>query len=223
MNTLVVGPHPDDELLGCGGTLLRRVSERGNVGWLLLTSMAPEDGWMDHQIVERSRQIAEVREGIGIDVENLFSLGFPAAGLDSVPMKEMVSSISEVFKKFRPKEVLLPYAGDVHSDHRIAFQATAACAKWFRNDSVERVLAYETLSETDFAIDPTQRSFSPNVFINIDDFLEKKIDLLGIYSSEIAPFPFPRSREAVEALARFRGSQAGYRAAEGFMLLAERH
>lgn len=222
MKTLVVAPHPDDELLGCGGTLLRRVAEGGTVAWLLMTAITEEAGWTVERIQQRAVEIDGVRKGLQIAPHHLYALGLPTAELDRIPMGLLVKQISKVFNDFQPDEVLLPYPGDVHSDHRVTFEATATCTKWFRYPSVKRVLAYETLSETDFAIDPRDSQFKPNVFVDVGEQIERKIELMKIYESEMSDYPFPRSEKALEALARLRGSQAGYDAAEAFMLLRDR-
>jgi LmbE family N-acetylglucosaminyl deacetylase len=222
MKTLVVSPHPDDELLGCGGTLLRRVAEGGTVAWLLMTAITEEAGWTAERIQQRAAEIDRVREGLQVAPRHLYALCFPTAELDRIPMSVLVKRISEVFSDFQPDEVLLPYPGDVHSDHRITFEAASACTKWFRYPSVKRVLAYETPSETDFGIDPRDSGFKPNLFVNIGGQLERKIELMQIYASEMGDFPFPRSEKALRALAQLRGSQAGFEAGEAFMLLRER-
>lgn len=221
MKTLVIAPHPDDELLGCGGTLLRRGAEGGTVGWLLMTSITEQGGWSAERIDQRAGEIERVREGLGIATEHLYPLGFPAAELDQVPMSTLVARMSEVFKDFQPEEVLLPHPGDVHSDHRITFEVACACTKWFRYPSVKRVLTYETLSETDAGLDPSRR-FQPTVFVDISAYLERKMELMRVYVSEMGAFPFPRSAEALRALAQMRGAQAGFDGAEGFVLLRER-
>lgn len=222
MRTLVIAPHPDDELLGCGGTLLRRHAEGSKVGWLLMTAITEEFGWSRDQIERRATEIERVREGLGIAPEHLYALGFPTAELDQVSMSTLVGRISEVFKIFQPEEVFLPYPGDVHSDHRVTFEAASACTKWFRYPSVKRVLAYETPSETDFEIDPRYLGFRPNAFFDISNFLERKLELMQIYGSEMGDFPFPRSEEALRALAKVRGARAGFESAEGLMVLLER-
>lgn len=222
MKTLVVAPHPDDELLGCGGTLLRRVADGGTVAWLLMTAITEEAGWTVERIQQRTGEIDRVCEGLQVGPCHFYALGFPSAELDRIPMSVLVKRISEAFSDFQPDEVLLPYPGDVHSDHRVTFEAASACTKWFRYPSVKRVLAYETPSETDFGIDPRDSGFKPNVFVDIDVQLERKIELMKIYSSEMGEFPFPRSEGALRALAQLRGSQAGYEAAEAFSLLVQR-
>lgn len=223
MKTLVIAPHPDDELLGCGGALLRCVSEGGTIGWLLMTSITEEAGWPPEKVVERAKEIDRVRDGLGVQPNNFFSLGFATSKLDSIPMHKLVSSMAEVFKLFKPEEILVPYPGDVHSDHRITFEAASACTKWFRYPSVRRVLAYETPSETDFGLDPRVSGFKPNVFLDISKFIDRKLELLATYKSEMGEFPFPRSEKALKALAYMRGSQAGFEAAEAFVLLRENY
>jgi LmbE family N-acetylglucosaminyl deacetylase len=219
VKTLVIAPHPDDELLGCGGTLLRRKKEGGSIGWLVVTGISTETGWSGDDVRRREREITEVRERMGFDA--LFSLGLPPARLDTLPLGDVVTLIGAAFREYQPDEILLPHRGDVHSDHRVVFEAVSACTKWFRYPSVRRVLAYETLSETGFAL-ARDDAFVPNYFVDIGAQLEDKLALMSIYSSELGRFPFPRSIEALRALAAVRGAESGSAAAEAFELLRER-
>jgi len=221
-NILVISPHPDDELLGCGGTLLRQKSEGAIIGWVIMTKISEDYGWTNVSVLERVREIEHVRKGLGVQPEHLFQLGFPTTKLDTFPMGELIAKVSEVFQTFQPEEVFIPHQSDVHSDHRLTFEVVSACTKWFRYPSVKKVLAYETLSETEFRLDPS-KTFKPNVFVDISTHLEKKLDLLRIYASEIGEFPFPRSETAIRALAQFRGCSSGFNNAEGFELLLERN
>jgi len=216
---LVVAPHPDDETLGCGGTLLRRKAEGAELAWLIVTEMNEQDGWPAARIQHRDEEIARVAALIGFD--QTFNLHLPAAKLDKLPMGELVAAFSSVFKSFEPEEVLVPHRGDVHSDHRITFDAVAACAKWFRHPSVRRVLAYETVSETEFGLSG-ETTFQPNFFVDIGGYLERKLEIMAVYQSELGSFPFPRSMEAIRALATWRGATSGFLAAEAFQLLRER-
>lgn len=221
MNTLVIAPHPDDELLGCGGSLLRRSAEGNKIGWLILTAISVETGWSDERVTQRAMEIDQVRQGLGIDLSHVYELGFPVSKLDTVGLDILVKAISEVFKEFEPEEIFIPHSGDVHSDHRVAFEAASACTKWFRYPSVKRVLTYETLSETDAGLDE-RSNFKPTVFVDVEHYLDKKCELLGLYKTEVGDLPFPRSEGAVRALATVRGVQAGMQAAEAFCLLRER-
>lgn len=220
MKTLVIAPHPDDELLGCGGTLLRRKAEGAAVGWLIVTGISTDTGWTPERVRTRDAEIDAVSRAVGFDA--VFNLGLPTTRLDEVPLGDLVTRMSAVFRDFAPTEVLLPNRGDAHSDHRIVFDAAVACTKWFRYPSVRRVLAYETLSETDFGLAPGE-AFEPNYFVDISAHLEAKLAALRLYASELHDFPFPRSIEALRALAAVRGVASGFDAAEAFHLLRERH
>lgn len=218
MKTIVIAPHPDDEILGVGGTLMRRKAEGEKIAWLIVTGITAEAGWSGEKIKQRADEIKRVTELIGFD--SVFELNFPTTQLDQVSMSDLVAAISNVFKKFEPEEVFVPHPSDVHTDHRIVFDAVASCTKWFRYSSVKRVLAYEILSETDFGLG-TNQAFRPNVFVNIEPYLAEKLQAMDIYVSELGVFPFPRSHEVIRALAALRGAASGFRAAEAFELLRE--
>lgn len=219
MKTIIIAPHPDDEVLGPGGTLLRRKSEGAIVAWLIVTNITTEAGWSDEKIKLRADEIKRVTQLFGFD--EVFELNFPTTQLDQVPMSNLVAAISNIFKTFEPEEIFVPHPADVHTDHRMVFNAVASCTKWFRYPSVKRVLAYETLSETDFCLG-TEQGFRPNVFVNIEPYLDDKLRAMDIYKSELGNFPFPRSYESIRALATIRGAASGFKAAEAFELLRER-
>lgn len=219
MKTIVIAPHPDDEVLGVGGTLLRRKAEGAKVAWLIVTGISVQTGWSEEKVEHRSDEINRVAELFGFD--EVLTLDFPTTQLDRIPMSDLVARISDTFRSFEPEEVFVPHPSDVHTDHRAVFNAVASCTKWFRYPSVKRVLAYETLSETDFGLG-TEQGFRPNVFVDIEPFLNDKLRAMEIYGSELGVFPFPRSHEAIRALATLRGAASGYKAAEAFELLRER-
>jgi len=219
MKTIVIAPHPDDEVLGAGGTLLRCKAEGAKVAWLIVTGISVESGWSEAKVKQRRDEIKQITSLFGFD--EVFELNFQTTQLDRVPMSDLVAAVSNVFKTFEPEEVFVPHPSDVHTDHRIVFDAVASCTKWFRYSSVKRVLAYETLSETDFGLG-TDQGFRPNVFVDIEHFLNDKLRAMDIYASEQGTFPFPRSHEAIKALATLRGAASGFKAAEAFELLRER-
>jgi LmbE family N-acetylglucosaminyl deacetylase len=219
MKTIIVAPHPDDEVLGAGGTLLRRKVEGAEVAWLIVTSITAQAGYSADKIRKRANEIQQITKLF--DFDSVSELNFPTAQLDQVPMSELVAAISNVFKAFQPDEVFVPHPSDVHTDHRIVFDAVASCTKWFRHPSIKRVLAYETISETDFGLGISQ-VFQPNVMIDIEPYLADKLRAMEIYASELSEFPFPRSHKAMQALATLRGAASGFVAAEAFELLRER-
>lgn len=217
MTVLVIGPHPDDELLGVGGSLLRWASEGVVTAWCLVTAIKDSS---EESRRQRS-QVNDVRIGLGIPEKRHEWLGLPAAGLDAVPRSELVSKIRDVIQRIQPETLLIPHAGDVHTDHRIVAHAAVSASKWFRQPSIRHVMAYETISESDQGID-SDNVFAPNYFVDIGPWLHQKLDLLRHYDREVGDFPFPRSTLAVESLARLRGATSGFEAAEAFMLLRGR-
>jgi LmbE family N-acetylglucosaminyl deacetylase len=216
---LAIAAHPDDETLGCGGMLLRHRAAGDHVHWLIATDMTPESGGTPARLAARDKEITAVAGHYAF--AGVHRLGFAAARLDAVPRLELVGSIAKVVTAVKPDTVYLPFRGDVHSDHGALAEACVACTKSFRQPSVRGVRAYETLSETEFQISPGMPAFIPNFFADISPYLDGKVAAMRLYNSEIAAFPFPRSEEAIRALARLRGSTAGCPAAEAFMTLRE--
>lgn len=214
---LVVAPHPDDETLGCGGTILKHRQAGHPVHWLIATEMRPEEGFSETKIAERRAELDRVSDHY--EFAGRHDLGLPTTRLDEVPLRDIVRVVAGVIGEVQPKVVYLPYPGDAHSDHKVVFSAAGAALKWFRAPGVERILAYETPSETGFDLDPRGDEFRPNWFVSIEGQLEDKLAAMAIYKGEMGTFPFPRSREAITVLAKLRGSQCGAQAAEAFVLL----
>jgi N-acetylglucosamine malate deacetylase 1 len=216
---LVVAPHPDDETLGCGGTLLRAKAEGASIHWAIASAMTEEAGYSASRIAQRDREIEAVASAYGFD--SVHRARFPAARLDTFPMSERVSWLSDVMNAVHPDTLYLPHPHDVHSDHAAVFDAAAACTKAFRYPSVRCVYGYETLSETEFGLRPGVTPFHPARFVDVALHLERKIEIMGLFAGEMAAAPFPRSAETIRALAAYRGSVAGTVAAEAFMVLRE--
>lgn len=218
-NVLVIAPHPDDETLGCGGTLLRHVARGDRVHWVIITAVKISHGFTDERVKSRDAEIDAVARAYGFVSVN--RLDFPTMTLDTVPKADLVGALGRVVKETSAQILYVPYRNDAHSDHAAVFDAAAACAKTFRYPMVRSIRAYETLSETEFGIRPDDPGFRPNLFIDIAEQLDKKLEIMGIFASELGPFPFPRSEVTLRALAQLRGSQSGLNAAEAFILLKE--
>ena len=216
---VVVAPHPDDETIGCGGTLLKARHAGARAHWLILTEMTVSAGYSAERIARREQEIEAVSKAFGF--QSVHRLGYETAALDVAPIGEIVKGIAAVFAEVQPVDVYLPFPGDAHTDHRIAFDAALSCTKWFRAPYVRRVLAYETLSETDIVRRPGSLDFIPSLYENITDWSEKKRSVIEIYGEEMGEAPFPRSLAIVDAKEKVRGAEAGYAAAEAFMLLKE--
>ncbi len=215
----VVAPHPDDETLGCGGTLLKHVACGDQVHWIVFTGISTEQGFSQERVRSRDEEIRRVAKSYGfVDTHRL---DFPTMQLDRVPKADLVGALGEVVKRLSVHTLYVPYRNDAHSDHAAVFDACAACTKTFRYPSVRSVRAYETLSETEYGVKPEDPGFHPNLFVGVAGFLDRKLEIMSIYASEMAPFPFPRSDIALRAQAQLRGTQCGTTAAEAFMLLKE--
>lgn len=212
MKVLVISPHPDDETLGAGGTLLRLKAEGHSIYWLNITTVEGCDGYSEHYIEKRREQLKRVSERYGF-VEAV-SIDFPTTMLDTISDSVAISRISEVVKNFEPDVLILPNKNDVHSDHKKVYEWGIACSKCFRFPSIKAILTMEIVSETDFG-----EGFFPNFFVDITDYIEEKISIMNIYESEVQEPPFPRSTENIKALAQYRGAASGNRYAEAFKIV----
>ena len=216
---LVVAVHPDDETLGCGGTILRLVNEGCEVFWLILTDINESVNFSPLKKEAREREIKEVANLYGF--KGVFNLGIEPCTLDQVSKTVLLEKISNVIKQIGPEVIYLPFAFDVHSDHRVAFDALYSCTKTFRYPSIKRIYMMETLSETEFAPSFQATSFIPNSYVNISQYLDLKLQIMKIFKSELGEHPFPRSLEGIRALAVYRGAASGFKYAESFMLLKD--
>ncbi|OUS31477.1 GlcNAc-PI de-N-acetylase [Gammaproteobacteria bacterium 45_16_T64] len=220
MNTvLVVAPHADDETLGAGGTLLRHIAEGDKVYWLIVSGMSCSFGFSEDKVGKRAGEIEKVSAMYGFS--DYFELGFPPAALDTLAKADIIEAVSSVVKSVKPSIIYTVFRNDAHSDHEVVFDAVISSTKSFRYPFVKRVLSYETISETDFGLKPEDGGFRPNVFVDVSSYLDRKLQILSVFESEMGEFPFPRSVKAVSSLACIRGIQANSEAAEAFMLIKE--
>lgn len=218
-DVMVIAPHPDDETLGCGGTLLKHIHAGDRVHWVIFTSVTTEQGFSEERVRSRSDEIDRVALAYGF--ASVHRLGFPTMTLDTIPKSDLVGALGAVVTAVGAEILYVPYRNDAHSDHAAVFDAAASCAKTFRYPSVKSVRAYETLSETEFGIRPDDPGFRPNLFVEVVPFFDRKLEIMNIFASELGVFPFPRSELILRSLASLRGSQSGVAAAEAFMLLKE--
>lgn len=219
MKVMVVAPHPDDETLGCGGSLLKHIKSGDEVYWVIMTKMEHRQGFAPEIIARREKEIEEVAARYGF--AKTYRGEFATMELDTVSMSKLVGFVSFCVQDCQPDIIYMPFPGDIHSDHTVVYEAVKSCTKSFRYPFVTSLRVYETLSETDFSLQANTTGFQPNLFVSMGEFLDQKIDIMRIFESELGLHPFPRSEQALRAQATLRGTVAGVEAAEAFMNIRE--
>lgn len=218
MRVLVIAPHPDDEIIGVGGTIAKRSKYGDEVYVCVVTKGIPPV--FDTEFIEQGRR--ECREADAkLGVKDTFFLDFPAVMLETVPRYEFNGKIAELVQKINPDEVYIPHRGDMQIDHQMVVDAAMVAVRPRGNCYPRKVYAYETLSETGWNIPNTTNEFIPTVYEDISEFLDAKLKAMDVFQSQLAPFPAARSVGAIEALARFRGATVSVQAAEAFCLIRE--
>ena len=213
---LVVAPHPDDETLGVGGTIAKYSAQGDEVFVLIVSGHLPP-------IYSRKAYEETVSEAYSafsvLGVKKSEFLEIPATMIGDQPLHEVNGRISKVVNDFNPHIVLCPYP-DRHIDHRLVFDSVMVATRPVGvGKDIKIVAAYETLSETHWNAPHIEPNFTPNWVVDISDHISKKLNALECYKSQISEFPGPRSIEAVDALAKFRGSQAGFGFGEGLHIV----
>ena len=213
---LVVAPHPDDETLGVGGTISKYSAQGDEVFVLMVSGHLPP-------IYSRKAYEETVSEAYSafsvLGVEKSEFLEIPATMIGDQPLHEVNGRISKIVNDFNPHIVLCPYP-DRHIDHRLVFDSVMVATRPVGvGKDIKIVAAYETLSETHWNAPHIEPNFTPNWVVDISDHISKKLNALECYKSQISEFPGPRSIEAVEALAKFRGTQAGFGYGEGLHIV----
>ncbi len=211
---LAIAPHPDDEILGCGGTLARLVDEGGAVTIAVATT-GRQPAFTAEQVEQVQQEMRRAHSIIGVTDTRL--LGLPAAELDKIPARECNAPFAKLFDEVRPNTLLLPFAGDIHLDHQLTFLAAMVAARPRHPGAPCQILCYETVSETNWYAAPITPAFVPNVYVDISGTLERKLEAFTAFASQVRPFPDERSPETLRALAAVRGSAVHLRAAEAFM------
>jgi N-acetylglucosamine malate deacetylase 1 len=218
MRVVVVAPHMDDEVLGCGGVMARHADEGAEVHVVIATRGIPE--LFLAELVARGRaELAAAHRVLG--VSGVQFLDFPAPRLDTVPRHELADALARVFRELQPSVLYLPHHGDIHADHGHVYHAGLVAARPLANCPVRKILCYETLSETEWAPPIDGATFFPTVFVNIERQLQRKLDAMTCYESQLKQPPSPRSLECLKALAQLRGSTIHAHAAEAFELVRE--
>lgn len=214
MTVLVIAAHPDDEALGCGGAMARHSAQGEDVHVLFLADgVSSREGGGDADA--RAAAAREAAKVLGAKPPRF--AGMPDNKLDTVPLLDVIKAVEAALADVAPDVVYTHHGGDLNVDHRIAQQATLTACRPLAGCPVRAIYAFEVPSSTEWNDDA--QPFIPNRFVDISATLDAKMKALACYSDEMRPFPHPRSVEAIEALAKWRGATAGLEAAEAFHVI----
>tara|TARA_B100002052_G_scaffold298449_1_gene331958 strand:- start:7070 stop:7741 length:672 start_codon:yes stop_codon:yes gene_type:complete len=219
-NVIIIAPHADDETLGCGGVILKHINNGDNVYWIIVTSNNDKLIFPNQDNQHYENNIAKVSSAYKFN--ETIRLNFPVARLDTIDEHIIYDTFAEKINNLQPQIIYMPYFHDVHADHKIISRLMLSCTKNFRFPFIEKIYIYETISETDFGPSIPSFTFSPNKFVDITKYMNRKLEIMEMYDTEIMKDPLPRSLHAIKALAALRGSRIGVSYAEAFMILFER-
>ncbi len=215
---LVIAPHPDDEVLGVGGTILK-LRARGDHTCVVVATTAGPPRFEPEVLTVGRREAAAAHRVLGVE-DSRFLL-FPAAGLGELPHGDVNAALVELFIEVRPDVVFIPFTGDLHLDHQRVFLSALVAGRPSTGFTPRSIYAYETLSETNWNAPYVSPSFVPNVFVDISAHLGAKLEAMAAYASQLEAPPHERPIEALRALATLRGATIGCAAAEAFVLVHE--
>ena len=219
---LCVAAHPDDEVLGCGGTMAK-LSEENDIYTLILgegiTSRDIADEEKKEELKELKKQSDEANKILG--VKKVFFTNFPDNKFDTAALLDIIKPIEEHVQKIKPEVVFTHHYGDLNIDHQITHKAVLTAVRPVGNYTVKKVLSFEVLSSTEWNYQNQNKVFTPNTYIDVLETLNKKLEAMRSYKSEIHDYPHARSLEAIEILAKKRGLEVGLKFAEAFCLIRE--
>ena len=220
---LVIAAHPDDEVLGCGGSMAKWIKAGNELHLLIMAEGATSRGkHRDRESYSKKLSILAKSTKKAADilgVKSVKMLDYPDNRMDSVDLLDVVKSVEEIVEKLKPELVVTHHAGDLNIDHQIIHQAVITACRPQPEQTVKRILSFEVPSATEWQSSTGLNHFVPNWFEDISETLELKIRALNAYKTEMRRWPHARSIKAVENLAKWRGASMGYKAAEAFMLV----
>ena len=219
---LVVAAHPDDEVLGCGATIMKHIAE-GDIVHTMIMAEGLTSRDLTRNAEMRAGELSELhaaseRLAEFLGVTKLIMHSFPDNRMDGVNLLDVVKKIELEVDEYKPDIVYTHHAGDVNVDHRVTHDAVVTACRSLPGESVREILFFETLSSTEWQMMTADKIFQPNIYVDVTEFMEKKRQALEFYASEMREYPHPRSYKGVELLAQYRGLTVGVPYAEAFML-----
>ncbi len=209
---LVIAAHPDDETLGCGGSILRAIDRQGvNVQWLIMTKYYDDEE-------QRSEQVAAVEEAYGTYFQLYNWWELPSGELTYGNISYMMRKIDDAICELKPQVVFAPFYGDVHTDHYLVYRAVMSVLKpvYMTLNGVNHLYCYEVPSSTEGGV---IHSFQPDTYIDISPYIKRKIEITQLYKTETKEAAPLRTKKGLTALASYRGATIGVKAAEAFKLI----
>ena len=216
--TLVIAPHPDDEILGAGATMAR-LAQAGLEVHVAVVTVGKPPAFSAEQVARVRAEAAKAHALIGVTKTHW--LEQPAAQLGETPHAQLNAALRKVVVEVNPTTLILPHLGDIHLDHQLTFLSGLVAARPHQAEFPARILAYETLSETNWNAPYLTPGFIPNVFVDVTETLPLKLEAMGMFDSQLRPPPHERSERALTALATLRGATVHCHAAEAFVLVRD--
>lgn len=213
MRVLVIAPHNDDEVLGCGGTIAKYAREGHEVVICEVTA-----GDLNDPIVQLQKREAKNSHDI-LGVARTVFMDLPVVGLRELPTREINAAFLKMVQEIKPEAAFIPHKGDMHIDHRMVTEAAMVALRPVSCPDLKEIYAYETLSETEWNIPSADNAFIPTVYSDITNEIDLKLEAMKCHASQMCEYPHPRSLEAIRALAMHRGSTVCVRYAEAFMTI----
>ena len=225
MKIFIVAAHPDDEVLGCGGSMAKWAQEGHEINVLIMAEgLTSRDQQRDRRARKKELSILEKTAKQANNILNVSSvelLNYPDNRMDSVDLLDIVKAIEQKITKLKPNLVVTHHIGDLNIDHQVTHRAVMTACRPQPGQTVRRILSFEVPSATEWQSSSSGCSFVPNWYEDISETLKLKIKALKAYESEMKPWPHARSLNAVEHLAKWRGASVGLNSAEAFMLIRE--
>jgi len=215
-NILIISAHADDECFGMGGTLAKfAASKKYNINWLIATWIW-EPKWSSEQIESRTAAVNQVRDALNINDCRVWN--YKDNMLDTIPKNELQEALIEYLDFIKPSIIFTPSPWDFNFEHKLVYELVEMSTKSYYTEYVDEIIAYEIPSSTESTF-KIEKRFPVNYYVNINSFLDDKIQLVHYYTTELYQHPHPRSVDYLSALAKVRGGEAGVRYAEGFHIL----
>ena len=217
---LIVAAHPDDEVLGCFGTVAKFIKQGYEAYTLILSGGKTSRGEIDKYEIDKLREEMKKANSL-IGIKEVFQENFPDNAFDSVPLLEIVKQIENIKEKIKPDIIFTHHMGDMNIDHQITHKAVLTATRPMKDECVKTIYSMEIPSSTEWNSFSYQNIFIPNVFFDISDTIDLKVAAMSQYVSELRDYPHPRSLQNIKEISKVNGTRVGIEYSENFMLVRD--